>query len=112
MVEECKRLKAEDTTLKQAEAFKLCGASWKLMDDKARKPYTDQNEADKVRQDKQIKELDTKGFYTCLDGTKSTDKGNEHLFKKKKKKQAKTLGEADDDEEIPQIKKRTRKSKP
>jgi len=54
MVEECKRLKAVDTTLKQAEAFKLCGASWKLMDDKARKPYTDQNEADKVRQDKQI----------------------------------------------------------
>jgi len=49
MVEECKRLKAVDPALKQAEAFKLCGASWKEMDAEARKPYTDQNEADKVR---------------------------------------------------------------
>ena len=64
------------------EAMKLAGELWSKMNDKDKKKYEDSNAKDQQRYNKQLAELNKKGFFMMDDGSKS----NEHLKKTKKPK--------------------------
>jgi len=64
------------------EAMKKAGEIWSKMSDKEKKKYTDMNTKDQARYDKQLAELNKKGFFMMEDGSKSS----EHQAKQKKVK--------------------------
>ena len=66
------------------EAMSKCGEQWAKASDKEKAPFVKQHEDDIKRYDKQVKELETKGFFMMADGTKSSD----HELKKKKVKRS------------------------
>ena len=105
VVAECKRLKEEDSTLKQPECFKLCGVSWAAMDEAARKPWTDKSVKEKEILDKYQADMTSKGYFTLPDGSKSTEAKNAGMFKKKKKvslkKKLAKEAAMDDDVQVP-----------
>ena len=43
------------------------------MDEKAKKKYNDLHDKDQERYDRQVQELETKGYFILEDGSKSTD---------------------------------------
>lgn len=56
------------------------------MSEEQKAPYQKKHEIDKVRYEKQCKELEKKGYYTLSDGSKTTDPQNSHMLKVKKKR--------------------------
>ena len=66
-------LKAEEPTLSVTEGAKRNGAAWKAMDAKAKAKYIALHEEDVTRFEKQTAELESKGYFTMKDGTKSTE---------------------------------------
>ena len=54
----------------------MAGLKWAEMSDAQKQPYFDMNAADQVRQQKQVADLEKKGFFLLEDGTKSTDPQN------------------------------------
>ena len=81
-----KNLRENDATITQTEGFKLAGTKWGTMSEKEKTPFDKLAADDRVRFEKQTKELETKGFFKMEDGTKSTDPANSHLAKKEKTK--------------------------
>lgn len=81
-----KNVREKDAAITQTEGAKLAGTKWGTMSEKEKTPFEKQATDDKVRFDKQTKELETKGFFKMDDGTKSTDPANAHLAKKDKTK--------------------------
>ncbi len=76
-----KSVRDKDTAITQTEGAKLAGTKWGLMTDKEKAPYEKLALDDKARHEKQLKELETKGYFKMDDGTKSTDPANAHLVK-------------------------------
>ena len=66
-------MKAENPDLKVTDGAKLNGAAWAKMDDEEKKPFEKLKELDQERFDRQIEEIDEKGYFTLEDGTKSCD---------------------------------------
>lgn len=65
-----------------AEAMKKAGQQWSSMTDKEKKKYLDMQAKDVSRYEKQMAEMNKKGFFIMEDGSKSTD----HTKKAKKPK--------------------------
>lgn len=79
------------------------GELWAKMTDKEKAPYEKASAEDEKRYQKQLEELNKKGYFMMEDGTKSS----EHKAKKKRsKKDSKAM--TDDEDEKP---KKTKKSK-
>ena len=57
---------------------------WNNMSDEQKEPFNKLAQADKERYDRQKQELDTQGYFTLDDGTKSTDPVNLNKSKKQK----------------------------
>ena len=55
--------------LKMTEVPKKVGEEWREMNEEARKPYDKLNEEDKARYQRQLKEVESKGYFTKADGT-------------------------------------------
>ena len=89
-----KSARDKDTALTQTEGAKLAGSKWGSMNEKEKTPFEKLATEDKVRVEKQMKQLATKGYFMMEDGTKSTDPANAHLAKKPK-------SATDDDEPEP-----------
>lgn len=69
---ETARLKEEEG-LSHGEAFAKAGAAWNSMTEDQKKKYVDLNDKDVKRYEKQVAELEKKGYFTTEDGQKSTD---------------------------------------
>lgn len=63
----------EQKNLKHTEAAKLCGDLWGKLSEAEKQPFIDLANKDKERYEKQLKELQTKGYFIMQDGTKSSD---------------------------------------
>jgi len=88
-VQYIKSVREKDANISQTEGAKLAGTKWGTMSEKEKAPFDKQAADDKVRFEKQTKELETKGWFKMEDGTKSTDPANAHLAKKEKTKSMK-----------------------
>lgn len=66
------KLKAEQN-MEQKAAFGKSAEIWKGMDDAAKEPYNAKAKADEERYQRQLKELEEKGYFTTAEGGKSTD---------------------------------------
>jgi len=77
-----KSVREKDTNISQTEGAKMAGTKWGSMTEKEKAPYEKLAADDKIRFDKQTKELESKGWFKMEDGTKSTDPANAHLAKK------------------------------
>lgn len=66
--------------------MQLAGTSWGNMSEKEKAPWTKVAENDKLRYQKQVEMLSSKGFFMLKDGTKSNDPANAHLIKVKREK--------------------------
>lgn len=76
-------LKVRDReNIKHTEAMKKCGEMWNNLTEKERKKYDDLHMKDVKRYDKQMLELDKRGFFVMTDGSKSSD----HVPKIKKRR--------------------------
>jgi len=62
-----------DHKLTHPEAMKKAGVLWNEMTDEAKKPFVERSVGDKKRRELQLEELKSKGYFTLLDGTISTD---------------------------------------
>lgn len=58
------------------------GDAWNKMNDKQKKKYNEMHEKDVKRNESQMKELESNGFFIMDDGSKSS----EHVAKVKKKR--------------------------
>ena len=58
--------------MKVTEVSKKCGELWREMTDAQKKPYESQQADAKVLYEKQLKEVEEKGYFTMADGTKCT----------------------------------------
>lgn len=58
-----------------ADVTKILGKKWGEMDDAAKKPYTDLNQKDKERHERQVKEFEKTGKWTLEDGSSSDTLG-------------------------------------
>jgi hypothetical protein len=72
-VEYGKTLREKNTELTIGGVAQLVSEKWGTMNESAKSPYDKLNEQDKVRQQKQLAELEKKGFFVLSDGSKSTD---------------------------------------
>lgn len=86
-------------------AMKKAGEQWGVMSDKDKKKYNDMVAIDQKRYDKQLAELNKKGFFVMDDGSNS----NEHLAKTKKGKRKELAAKDSDTEEEEKPKKKVRK---
>jgi hypothetical protein len=68
-----------------SEAMKRCGELWNKLSAAEKKTYDDKHNADAKRYQRQIDDLDKKGFFIMEDGTKSSD----HTAKLKKRAKGK-----------------------
>ena len=66
-------MKAADPDLKVTDGAKQNGIIWAQMDEEARKPFEKLKDLDRERFDRQVEEIDEKGYFTLEDGTKSCD---------------------------------------
>ena len=66
------KLKAEKS-LEQKDAFTKSAEIWKGMSDAEKEPYAARSKGDEERYKKQLRELETNGFFLTEDGVKSTD---------------------------------------
>lgn len=73
--ETVKRLK-EEKEISQGDAFKESGALWKTISDKEKERYVKLENQDKERYNKQMAEIDSKGYFLLGDGSKSTSVRN------------------------------------
>lgn len=69
MVAKLKTEKAMD----QKEAFTKSAEIWKGMSDTDKEPYQAKSKVDEERYKTQLADLEANGFFTCADGTKSSD---------------------------------------
>lgn len=67
-----------------SETAKILGEQWKAMSEEQRKPYVDMQTAEKARYDTQMKEMETKGYFTLPDGSKSSDHKKKVPIKRQK----------------------------
>jgi len=63
----------EKEKLDHKEAFSRSAELWKALDDAKKAPYEKKAKEDEERYQKQMKELETKGFFTNTDGVKSSE---------------------------------------
>ena len=63
----------EEKKMDQKEAFAKSAEIWKSLSDADKEPYIAKSKADEGRFKDQMKELEEKGFFTTVDGQKSTD---------------------------------------
>jgi hypothetical protein len=68
-----KELRAADSELKQTDAMKQAGEIWNGLTEDEKQPFEDKKEADKVRYDKQMAQIEKKGYYMMDDGKKSSE---------------------------------------
>ena len=61
------------------------------MSDAEKKPFSEKNEQDKARQDKQQQTFEKKGYFILEDGSKSTDEKNLPTHKRRLSKASKSL---------------------
>ena len=66
-----KQLRAVGFTI--PEVAKKCGEMWKALSDAEKEPYTKLWKADIKRYESQMKEFESKGFYTNSDGKKAIE---------------------------------------
>ena len=76
------RAKNPDVMMPMGEVSKLVSEKWAAMSVAEKQPYENKNAADKKRHEKQLDLLNTKGYFTLEDGSKSTDAQN--VLKKRK----------------------------
>ena len=81
----------------QKEIMTECGKRWNEMSDGQKKKFNDLNAQDKLRQEKQLADLKTKGFFVLDDGSKSTDEKNVPKPTRKIKKASDSLSESADE---------------
>ena len=67
----------------QTESAKICSTMWDEVSSKGKKKYQDLHDKDVQRYQKQLLELQTYGFFTLENGSKSTDECNQVLKKRK-----------------------------
>jgi len=79
-----KSLREKNPSLGITEISKLVGQKWNKLSEKQKSPFYTQAEQDILRQQNEMNELISKGFFVNQEGTKSTDLVN------KKKRQAVT----------------------
>jgi len=79
------------------EIMAECGKRWIVMSDDQKKKFYDLNAQDKLRQEKQLADLKTKGFFVLDDGSKSTDEKNVPKPTRKIKKASDSLSESADE---------------
>lgn len=77
------KLKLLHPEVKQSDLMAMTGKKWNEMLPAERKPYDDMNASDKLRQEKQQKSLDEKGYFLLEDGSKSNDEKNIPVHKKR-----------------------------
>ena len=70
----------------QTEAMSAAAVQWAHLSEAEKAPFLKLHEQDQKRHDKQVKELEEKGYFLMDDGTKSSD----HVPKKKKSRKAKS----------------------
>jgi hypothetical protein len=70
--EKAKETMTEHKCPTAAGALKILGEVWRNMPDSQKQKYVKLSEADKVRQQNQMKELDDNGYFTLDDGTLSS----------------------------------------
>jgi hypothetical protein len=58
---------------KPTDLMKNAGEQWSAMDEKQKLPYFKLSEKDKVRFDKEMADIDKKGYFVNEDGVKSTE---------------------------------------
>ena len=66
-----------------AEASKICSKMWDDVSSKGKAKYHEMHDKDVQRYQKQLLELQTYGYFTLENGTKSTDECNKILKKRK-----------------------------
>ena len=71
-----RKAREQDPQLKNSDAFKLAGQTWKAMSDGEKAEYEKMADADKVRYEKQVAEREKKGYFILEDKSKSTDPAN------------------------------------
>ena len=70
------KLRKTNPEKRQTDYINMAGDKWGEMSDSQKQPYFDMNAADQVRQQKQVVDLEKKGYFLLEDGTKSTDPQN------------------------------------
>jgi hypothetical protein len=81
----------------QKEIMSAAGKRWGEMDEAEKKKYNDMNAKDKLRQEKQLTDLKSRGYFVLEDGSKSTDEKNVPKLSRKAKKASKSLSDSADD---------------
>lgn len=81
--EQWKLIQQENSTISLCEASKLIGLQWTKLDAEERAPYEKLAAEDKERHNRQLCELHQLGYFTLLDGSKSTDAINRPVLKKR-----------------------------
>lgn len=67
------RVKEEEKIAIHTQAMVRCGAIWNAMTPAEKKKYEDMHDKDVKRYEKQLKELEKKGYFMMDDGSKSSD---------------------------------------
>mmetsp|Transcript_24464 Transcript_24464/g.37939 ORF Transcript_24464/g.37939 Transcript_24464/m.37939 type:complete len:144 (-) Transcript_24464:104-535(-) len=70
---EVNKIKEKEKLEKHTDAMKRAGEIWSEMSDKEKKPFIKLREKDVARYEKQMKEMETNGFFEMDDGSKSSD---------------------------------------
>ena len=70
------KLRQQHPDVKHTDLMVMAGKRWNEMLPAEKKPYDDMNAQDKLRQEKQQKSLDEKGYFLLEDGSKSNDEKN------------------------------------
>ncbi len=70
------KLKPLHPEVKHTDLMVMAGKKWNEMLPAEKKPYDDMNAQDKLRQEKQQKSLEEKGYFLLEDGSKSNDEKN------------------------------------
>ena len=55
------------------QAFTQSAAIWKILSEEDKYPFVEKSMADQQRYQKQLEDLETKGYFMTVDGKKSTD---------------------------------------
>jgi hypothetical protein len=65
-----------DVVMPFGEVSKLVSERWNTMTEDQKKPFEDKFAVDKLRQEKQVEELNKMGYFLMVNGSKSTDVEN------------------------------------
>lgn len=66
----------EKEDLSHRDAFTKSAEIWKQLDKETKAKFEAKSKSEEERYQKQLKEYETKGYFTNIDGTKSTDNVN------------------------------------